>query len=94
MKDWGMLAEDFPKIKEVKAKKVSTPKRASIPAVRKHTPVKSPRKKSRQHAVEHRLTSKEMESIQECNQKAEDQKEAERLSRYSQEEFPDVLKDD
>ena len=81
MKDWGMLAEDFPKIKPMKAKKVSTPKKVSIPAVRKHTPVKSPRKKSRQHAGEHRLSSKEVESIQECNQKEEDQKEAEKLSR-------------
>ena len=62
----------------MKAKKASTLKKVSIPAVRKHTPVKSPRKKSRQHAGEHRLSSKEVESIQECNQKEEDQKEAEK----------------
>ena len=88
-----MLAEDFPKIKPMKAKKVSTPKKVSIPAVKRNDPVKSPRKKSRQHVAEHRLSSKEVESIQECNQKEEDQKEAEKLSRYLHEEFPDVLKE-
>ena len=72
---------------------MSTPKRISIPAVRKHTPVRSSRKKSRQHAEEQKLSSKEVESIQECNQKEEDQKEAEKLSRYLHEEFPDVLKE-
>ena len=92
MKDWGMLAEDFPEIKPMKAKKVSTPKKVSILAVKRNNPVKSP-KKSRQHVAEHKLSSKEVESIQECNQKEEDQKEAEKLSKYLHDEFPDVLKE-
>ena len=92
MKDWGMLAEDFPKIKPMKAKKMSTPKKVSILAVKRNNPVKSPRK-SRQHVAEHQLSSKEAESIQECNQKEEDQKEAEKLSKYLHDKFPDVLKE-
>ena len=39
MKDWGMLAEDFPKIKPMKAKKMSTPKKVSILAVKRNNPV-------------------------------------------------------
>ena len=74
MKDWGMLAEDFPKIKPMKVKKVSTPKKISIPAVRKHTPVKSPKRRSRQQAVDQSdggsISSKEAESIKECNEEA------------------------
>ena len=64
---------------------MSASKRVSIPAVRKHTPVKSPKRRSRHQAVDQdgrsSLTNKEAESIQECNEKVEDQKEAEKLSR-------------
>ena len=51
MKDWGLLSQYFPKVKPMKANKVSTPrKKVSIPAARKHTPVKSPKKRSSQQA--------------------------------------------
>ena len=97
MKDWGMLAKDFPKIKPMKVKKVSTPKKISIPAVRKHTPVKPPKRRSKQQAADQNsgssLSEKEAESIRECNKEAEDQREAEKLSRYLHKEFPDVLKE-
>ena len=47
-----MLSEDFPKVKPMKVKKVSTPKKKiSVPAVRKHPPIKSPKRRSKQQAT-------------------------------------------
>ena len=39
------------------------------------------------------VSEKEAESIKECNEKVEDQKEAEKLRMYLNKEFPDVLKE-
>merc|ERR1711888_288942 len=76
----------------MKAKKISTPKKVRISAVKRNNPVKSPRK-STQHVAEHQLSSKETESIKEGNQREEDRKEAEKLNKYLHDKFPDVLKE-
>merc|ERR1711888_308905 len=50
MKDWGMLAKDFPKVPRMteKARKVTTPrKNISVPVGKKCSPIKSPRMETR-----------------------------------------------
>ena len=70
----------------------------SIPVARKQAPVKSPKKSSSQQArsqdaEKNSIKEKKAESIKECNEKMEDQKEAEKLRLYLNKEFPDVLKE-
>ena len=100
MRDWGMLSSDFPKVQPMKAKvnKVTTPrKNIRVPVANRHSPTKAPRKCSQaqpeqQQAKTKSITKEERDSIIECNDRVEDQKEAEKLRCYLNRDFPDVLK--
>merc|ERR1712121_276542 len=85
MRDWGMLAKDFPKVPRMseKAKKVVTPRKSvKLPVGKKASPVKSPKRKLGARAE---TAGKHTEQS--------DEREAEKLKKYLMTEFEDVFRE-
>ena len=89
------MSSDFPKVKPMKAeaRKVATTPRKNVklPISKRLSLAKAPRKPIQPQTRKEGLSQAEMDSILECNNKIEDQKEAEKLRAYLNAEFPDVM---
>ena len=76
---------------EAVVRKVTTPrKNIRLPVSKKTSPVKAP-KGQKTHRED--ISKAEKDSILECNDRVEDQKEAIRLRAYLNTKFPDIMKE-
>ena len=82
-----------------RVKRVTTPKKSTkAPVARKYSPTLAPRVTTHRKGDQGKegrqsITKAERNSIIECNNRVEDQQQAEMLRSYLNKEFPDVLKE-
>ena len=91
MRDWGIIADDFPKVKPMGMQKVESKKKIMTGG--------SP-KKALSHPLDQSTGSRRKildksreESINQCNERLEDQNKAKKLHNFSQKEFYDIFKE-